>query len=231
MELKDLKSKHLKEFFKTTHGTIEYDAQYTLENSSTEEQLIAKMLLSLDTLQNELTSAVRTVLTGAKEINVQATEIRAHVESIKTIRVIDDNPDLSYLKTSYSDYYGEDGSNWLRLSKEDKQKVIKKYGSLQDASIVYMAQDEHRLQEYYEGKWHMLGISAEATVLIPAGSEPPTYKIQKITSGGLWGIESDSNEEYLKQVEKEQVDELRGYLRILNVKGADEIEVTGASQK
>ncbi len=41
--------------------------------------------------------------------------------------------------------------------------------------------------------------------------------IQEIDSGGLWGIESDSGEDYFKEVAGEQIDEIEGYLKILNV--------------
>jgi hypothetical protein len=33
-----------------------------------------------------------------------------------------------------------------------------------------------------------------------------------LTSGGLWGIESDSSNEYLKEVEAEELADLRGTL-------------------
>ena len=37
--------------------------------------------------------------------------------------------------------------------------------------------------------------------------------MQEITSGGLWGIESDSDKAYLGEIETEQLSELREQLR------------------
>ena len=41
--------------------------------------------------------------------------------------------------------------------------------------------------------------------------------VQTIKSGGLWGIESDSEEEYRREIEAEQVGELRAILESLGV--------------
>jgi len=50
-------------------------------------------------------------------------------------------------------------------------------------------------------------------------------KIQTIDSGGLWGIESDSDSSYLNEIGKEQVEEVREYLRTLCVQGIDNCEI------
>ncbi len=80
-------------------------------------------------------------------------------------------------------------------------------------------EDRQRLKDYGY-TWYCIGIRAEAIIYIPVGQG--CFSIQAIKSSGLWGIESDSGKEYLEEVGQEQVTELLGYLRTLNVKGIKE---------
>lgn len=66
----------------------------------------------------------------------------------------------------------------------------------------------------YGDDWEMIGIRATAQVLIPMGG---ASNMQTIESPGLWGVESDSTDEYLHQIEDEQLDELRGILDALGI--------------
>ena len=63
------------------------------------------------------------------------------------------------------------------------------------------------------GDWYFMGIVAEARITLP-GSDV----IQRITSGGLWGIESDCGD-YQREVEADQLAELRGELDTLGFGG------------
>ena len=74
----------------------------------------------------------------------------------------------------------------------------------------YAQQDWERMRGLTEGNWNYVGIMAEAEVTL-AGSNV----IQRITSGGLWGIESDSGDAYLEEVAKSELEELRGELQTL----------------
>lgn len=62
--------------------------------------------------------------------------------------------------------------------------------------------DEARLQSYYHGDWHMIGVRATAEISIPYGEI--SWTIAHISSPGVWGIESDSSEEYLKAIYAEE---------------------------
>ena len=73
----------------------------------------------------------------------------------------------------------------------------------------YLERDYARMESYNLGFWHMIGIRAEAKIEING-------VIQTITSAGLWGIESDSDEEYLEGIECEQLSELREILADMN---------------
>lgn len=53
----------------------------------------------------------------------------------------------------------------------------------------------------YLQSWHMIGIRATAQIALGSLT-------QRIESGGVYGIESDSDEMYLREVEREQISEL-----------------------
>ena len=65
-----------------------------------------------------------------------------------------------------------------------------------------------RMEACTRGDWSFIGIRAQAEVVVDG-------VCQSITSGGLWGIESDSEESYLSSVEEEELTSLRGILHEL----------------
>jgi hypothetical protein len=73
----------------------------------------------------------------------------------------------------------------------------------------YVLRDYERMERLQRGGWDYIGIRAEAEVLIPSNDHSIA---QEITSGGLWGIESDSDASYLKEIEDEELSELRKQL-------------------
>ena len=83
-----------------------------------------------------------------------------------------------------------------------------------DANPANAEINAERLAAYRAGEWHCIGIRARATFLIGLGHGG---LIQAIESPGLWGIESDSDPEYLDQVFSEEAETLRGILAQLNV--------------
>jgi len=80
-----------------------------------------------------------------------------------------------------------------------------------------------RLEQFENGDFYFISISAEATIHIPfemvnyKGEKETGYKIETISSGGLWGIESDSSSEYLESIYEEEKESLIGYLKTPNV--------------
>ena len=81
-----------------------------------------------------------------------------------------------------------------------------------DPDTSYLEQDgfEDRLRQFQDGQFDYIGIGAEAEVW-----NPKTYVIQRVHSGSLWGIESDSAESYLKGIELEELAALKGELTAL----------------
>jgi hypothetical protein len=69
----------------------------------------------------------------------------------------------------------------------------------------YALQDKKRLEAYYNDEWYFIGIQAVAEIRINGIS-------QTISSGGLYGIESDSGNEYFDEVFEEQKEELKDNL-------------------
>ncbi len=76
-------------------------------------------------------------------------------------------------------------------------------------------QDYRRMEDY--GKtWNMAGVYATAEIVIKTdGHDWGT--IQTIRSGGLWGIESDSRRDYIREEAETQLTELEDLLRELKV--------------
>lgn len=82
-------------------------------------------------------------------------------------------------------------------------EIKRKYES--DPSYLEQEGFEERLQQYQDGLFAYIGIYAEADVT--TGSV-----VQTLRSGGLWGIEDDSDAAYLKEIEGEELAALRAEL-------------------
>jgi len=79
-----------------------------------------------------------------------------------------------------------------------------------DPDPSYLEQEgfEDRLDQYKRGVFGYMGIVAKAEVVIDG-------ICQTITSGGLWGIEDDSDEGYLNEIAQEQLNELSDQLEAI----------------
>ena len=65
----------------------------------------------------------------------------------------------------------------------------------------YLDSDAERLAAYRRGDWHFIGIRAKATVWVQHNNCRTYYELE---SAGLYGIESDSSEEYLQEVFRDE---------------------------
>jgi hypothetical protein len=82
----------------------------------------------------------------------------------------------------------------------------------------YTRQDYDRMESYNSLQWCYLGIRVEANVMLHVKQENMdsiTGHIQTITSGGLWGIESDSDKSYIESVEQEELSALKSELKAI----------------
>jgi hypothetical protein len=77
-----------------------------------------------------------------------------------------------------------------------------------DTSYLQQSGFEERYQQFHNGDFGFIGIRAEAEIVAHG-------VCQTITSGGLWGIESDSDRSYLSEIEQEELQELKAILQSL----------------
>lgn len=115
---------------------------------------------------------------------------------------LDDDPfDARWNRHNEHSYFNP-SSNYKGESPEDIRK--------------YVRQDYERMESLNAGNWCYIGIRADAAISIRDTSDDNLYyTTQQITSGGLWGIESDSDKSYLAETEQEQLSELRQQLKAL----------------
>lgn len=89
-------------------------------------------------------------------------------------------------------------------------RVVVEHDPDPDASYLEQDEFEERLAAYKNGEFTFVGVRAEADVTIEGVA-------QTLTSAGLWGIESDSGEEYFEEVAVEEYDSLRKVLKTVGV--------------
>jgi hypothetical protein len=140
----------------------------------------------------------------------------------------DEDPDTSWIG-SYCDRFEQGvivcqfGEFWERLSEEQRKEIYPKgrkyrcfapYAGGEVAgtenAYKYGLQDWERMRTLTDGFWQVIGLRATAKVQMH-----PHGPIQTITSGGLWGIESDSDKTYLESVKQAQLSELHEELKAL----------------
>ena len=93
-------------------------------------------------------------------------------------------------------------------------RVVVEHDSDPDTSYLEQEDFEERLAAFQAGEFTFLGVHAEADVTIDG-------VVQTLTSGGLWGIESDSGDEYIEEVAVQEYEELRKILKTVGVPTAD----------
>lgn len=96
----------------------------------------------------------------------------------------------------------------------EKIAIERLYDSDPDTSYLEQEGFEDRLDQYKRDVFSFIGIRAVAEISITCET---SNTIQHITSGGLWGIESDSPEKYLKEIEQTELDELCDQLHALSI--------------
>ena len=102
-------------------------------------------------------------------------------------------------------------ADWTHVSAKDKQKVIREYGSLENATKAYADYDYGRMERLNRGDWCYMGVYAVAHVIINGTA-------QRFRSPGLWGIESDSDKSYFAETAQGELDSLRGILKAAGVR-------------
>jgi hypothetical protein len=86
-------------------------------------------------------------------------------------------------------------------------------GNTEENIRKYCRQDFDRMESYNNQQWCYIGIRAEATYTQGVGVLGSVVQI--LTSGGLWGTESDSDKAYLDSVAQDELASLKTELKAL----------------
>jgi hypothetical protein len=90
------------------------------------------------------------------------------------------------------------------------ERAVTREQKIECLNAVYCCEDTYRLETLARGDWHYMGVKAEA--VYSRGS-----LTQVVSSGGLWGVESDSSPEYIQEITAEEMAELTKELLALGI--------------
>ena len=120
---------------------------------------------------------------------------------------IDSDPDLSWL----GEFSNEKGEFAIEHDLSDSNTF--NYFNADNVENMRQAkQNYERMIDYDKSNWGMIGIKAEAEI---ATGTKGWQLLNTITSGGLWGMETDCDDDIIEGIENEQLDELKDVLRKL----------------
>jgi hypothetical protein len=105
-----------------------------------------------------------------------------------------------YFNPSFN-YVGKDGKPADGLTPEEVRN--------------YTRQDYERMERLNRGDWCYIGIRAEAKVVVVPFSQDHGVVVQRITPGGLFGVESDADRSYLDEIQKDELANLKSELLAL----------------
>lgn len=147
------------------------------------------------------------------------------LENVTIQSVPDPNPDLSHLG-EYRDEPGPEARTVDRAERGDQGHGERRFfvaaNSPEDTGNPdSVEQDYERMEAFNKSEWSVLGIRAEAAVTVNGVR-------QTVTSGGLYGVASDTSAEHLEQVAREELAELRDALRELGVPLPDRLRAEWA---
>ena len=102
-------------------------------------------------------------------------------------------------------------ATWIPADVQDKETYWR------EAMRNNARQDYERMESLNRGNWCFIGIRADATIAVreSINSSVDFQTAQTITSGGLYGIESDSDAPYLASVEADELSDLKTQLLAL----------------
>lgn len=145
------------------------------------------------------------------------------VDSIRIRWKVDESPDLSYLG-EYSNK--AEAVHIDRQERGDMGRGEYRYFNAGCGDPEYIEQDYKRMEAYQRGDWCCMGCIAEATVSYP--THGGSRRLERLSSGGLWGIESDSDAKYIAEVEQEQIAELREHLEQFEIEWPADFQTQNA---
>jgi len=150
---------------------------------------------------------------------------KRRIVSVTIRREVDDSPDLSFIGE-----YGRHPEGPCAIDRQERGDMGRNEHRYFNPAMTgeetgnpdSPEQDYKRMEDYNRGEWCMMGVFATADVVLTGNV------VQKVRSGGLWGIESDSDEGYFTEIADEQMSELRDELKAVGFTGR---EITAAFKR
>jgi hypothetical protein len=138
-------------------------------------------------------------------------------------REIDTDPDLSYLGkyTSKHEEGAIDRQERGDMGRNEYRYFVPAMTGEETGNPDSPEQDYQRAEDYNKQGWCMMGVFAAAKIEVNG-------VCSIIRSGGLWGIESDSEESYFQEVEQEEFAQLEGQLQELGFENVPSPETAKA---
>ncbi|RTL06167.1 hypothetical protein EKK58_06005 [Candidatus Dependentiae bacterium] len=129
------------------------------------------------------------------------------IKHIKIIRGVDYDADLS----DYGKFSNSEGEYSIKHNGGNNSY---RYFNAENVYNMEEARENYeRVMSYERGEWYSMYIKAEATLYTSCHEN--SWLINKIHSGGVYGYESDGDEDYLKDEENSQLNELKDVLLTL----------------
>lgn len=133
-----------------------------------------------------------------------------HIESVRIEHKQDPDSDASELGT----YSNQRNNRWAIERENAGPREYRWFnpnannyeGCTDEECAKYCRQDYERAESLNAGQWSYIGIIAKAVVVSANGT------IQTLRSSGLWGVESDSGKDYMAEVARDELANLRAEL-------------------
>jgi hypothetical protein len=166
------------------------------------------------------------IVPDAENTKEKLNRIADHINSLRTDSELDTPEDIALNEAmaqviDFAEQATECDCGGIALERHSYEyfnPCWENYKGESDADIrKYCRQDYDRMESLNAGNWCFIGMRAEARVILPQTSYHMSdgsiiYLTQTLSSGGLWGIESDSEPSYIESEEQNQLTELRDVL-------------------
>lgn len=179
---------HLGKYSQKMESDFSIDRKHSLdciENDSIQQQKLQRIATFMEEYQSEAEHLSSP--NGCAEGCEACEEESAYFEAAEIVRALaecdSDGCSCRYDSREYRFFNPSD--NYKGELPEDIQK--------------YIRQDYARMESLARGDWQYIGIRAEAIIETAANIS------QRITSGGLWGVESDSEASYLAEIQRDEL--------------------------
>jgi hypothetical protein len=127
----------------------------------------------------------------------------AEIVHVYIDHLTDEDPDYSYFG-EFSDKPGK-----FAIHHSNDPRTCTYFNANEDTCETQEHAQQHyeRMLAYERGEWHYVGIQARADIATPCDSNSRLHN--DITSGGVWGVESDSGIDHMQELETGQLNELK----------------------